>query len=171
MKTKIAAILLLLTTLISCQDETRQDDFYSYTKEWDLWRVPILDPYEIVSPTNSDDWFLIIKQPKLSHKDYFNPGDDYEFQLTDIDSVGVTDSILVFKSRREYWPKLGGDYRTTLIINAKTKEQFIFSDEHHQSEIRQKLKSLKVENVLLYSFEKVKQDFQTKRILPEGWSR
>lgn len=169
MMTKIAVILLLLATLISCQNETRQDDFYSYTKKWDLWRVPILDPYEIVSPTNSDDWFLIIKQPKLSHKDYFNPGDDYEFQLTNIDSVGVADSILVFKSRREYWPKLSGEYATTLIINTKTKEQFIFSDEHHQSEIRQKLKSLKVENMLLYSFEEVKQDFQTKQILPKGW--
>ena len=128
-----------------------------------------MEPYEVVSPTNSDDWFLIIKHPKLSHKDYFNPGNEYEFQLTSIDSVGVAGSVLVFKSRSFYWPKLSGDYRTTLIINAKTGEQFIYSDEHHKSEIKQKLKSLQVESVPLYNFEKVKREFQTKRKLPEGW--
>ena len=169
MKTKSAAILILFIALLSCQNKAKQDDFYSSTKRWDLWRVPILKPFEIVSPTNTDDWFLIIKQPKLSHKDYFNPGDEYEFQLTSIDNVGVADSILVFKSRSYYWPKLGGDCRTTLIINARTKEQFIFSDKHHQLEIRQKLKRLKAENVVLYSFDKVKNDFQTKGTLPQGW--
>jgi hypothetical protein len=71
--------------------------------------------------------------------------------------------------RSYYWPKLSGDYPTTLIINAITDEQFIFSDEHHQSEISKKLKSLHVDNAVLYSFEKVKNDFQTKRILPKGW--
>lgn len=169
MKTNIAVILLLFTALLSCQGRTKKANFYSYTKKWDLWRVPILEPYEIISPTNSEDWTLIIKHPKLSHKDYFNPGDEYDFQLTSIDSVGVADSILIFKSQSLYWPKLSGDYRTTLIINAKTKEQFIFSDKHHQSESRQKLKSLKAENIPLFSFDKVKQDFQTKRTLPEGW--
>jgi hypothetical protein len=122
MKTKSAAILILLILLSSCQNEGKQDDFYSSTKRWDLWRVPMLKPFEIVSP-----------------------------------------------SRRRYWPKLSGDYRTTVIINAKTKEQFIFSGEHHQSEIRRKLKSLKAENIFLYSFDKVKTDFQTKGILPESW--
>lgn len=169
MKTHVAVILLLFSALLSCQSKTNKADFYGYTKRGDLWRVPILEPYEIVSPTNSDDWTLIIKHPKLSHKDYFNPGDEYEFQLTSINSVGVADSILVFKSQRLYWPKLSGDYKTTLIINARTKEQFIFSDVHHQSEIRQKLKSLKAENTTLYSFDKVKRDFQVKRTLPQGW--
>jgi hypothetical protein len=169
MKTKCAIILLLNMTMLSCQNKAKQDDFYSSTKRWDLWRVPILKPYEIVSPTNDDAWFLIIKYPKLSHKDYFNPGDEYEFQLTSIDSVGVADSILILKSRSYYWPKLSGDYPTTLIINAITDEQFIFSDEHHQSEIRKKLKSLYVDSAVLYCFEKVKNDFQTKKILPKGW--
>jgi len=170
MKTKIAASIVLIFTLLSCKSKTNNtSDFYSYTKKWDLWRVPVLEPYEIVSPTNGDDWFLIIKQPKLANKDYFNPGDEYEFQLSSIDSVGVMDSVLVFKSRREYWPKLSGDYKTTLIINAKMNEQFIFSDEHHQSEIRQKLKSMNVEKMPLHSFEEVKVNFQAKRTLPEGW--
>ena len=160
---------MLLMTLLSCRNKPKQDDFYSSTKRWDLWRVPIQKPFEIVSPTNDDAWFLIIKHPKLIHKDYFNPGDEYEFQLTSIDSVGVADSILVFKSRRHYWPKLSGDYPTTLIIDTKTKEQFIFSNEHHQTEIIQRLKSLKAENMTLHSFDQVKRDFQTNRTLPKDW--
>ena len=84
MKTKIAAIQILLILLLSCQNKGKQDDFYSSTKRGDLWRVPLLKPLEVVSPTNSDDWFLIINQPKLSHKDYFNPGDEYEFQLSNL---------------------------------------------------------------------------------------
>ncbi|HEY0066173.1 MAG TPA: hypothetical protein VGB46_02385 [Flavisolibacter sp.] len=169
MKTGISAILLLIAIFFSCRDKTRKADFYSYTKKWDLWRVPILEPFEIVSPTNSGDWFLIIRQPGFTHKDYFNPAGKYEFQLTFIDSVGVADSVLVFKSRSHYWPRLSGDYKTTLIIKANTNEQFIYSDVHHQREIGQKLKGLGVENVQLYSFEKVKQDFQAKQILPKGW--
>src|SRR5688500_12580529 len=120
MKIKIIIFSLLFFALFSCQSKTKKDDFYSYTKRWDLWRVPILEPYEIISPTNTGDWFFVIKNPKLRHADYFDPGDEYEFQLSSIDSLGIADSVLIFKSRMQYWPKLGGDNNTTLFVNAKT---------------------------------------------------
>jgi hypothetical protein len=169
MKTKISAILFLIAISFSCQHKTKKPDFYSYTKNGDLWRVPILEPFEIVSPTKEGEWFLIIKQPRLAHRDYFHPDNKYEFQLASIDSVGVADSILVFKSRSRYWPKLSGDYKTTLLIRASTNEQFIYSDVHHQREMRQKLKELGAEDIQLHSFKKVKQDFQERKALPKGW--
>lgn len=134
-----------------------------------MWRVPILEPYEIISPTNAGDWFFVIKNPKLSHVDYFNPGDEYEFQLSSIDSVGVADSVLILKSRGEYWPKLSGEYRTTLVVNAKTGEQFIYSDKHHWQEIAQKMKDLGISEIHMYSFREIKQRFQADITLPKSW--
>jgi hypothetical protein len=169
MNTIAIIFAFLFLSLFSCQNNSQKDNFYSYSKTLDLWRVPILEPYEIVSATNTDDWVFVLKNPMLKHKDYFNPGENYDFQLSSIDSVGVVDSILIFKSKSLYWPKLGGDYKTTLFVNAKTREQFIYSDKHHSQEIAQKIKDLRIREVNLYNFAEVKQRFQADMTLPKGW--
>jgi hypothetical protein len=163
---------LLVILLFSCQNLDKKPDFYNYTKSWDLWRVPILKPYEIVSPTeakSAQEWHLIIKKPRIFNKDYFDKVNEFEFQLSGIDSIGVQDSILVFKSYNHYWPKLGGNFKTTFIINAKTGEQFLFSNQHHQRDIKNTLSRLRIEDVQLHSSQKVKDDFQSKMILPKDW--
>lgn len=169
MPKKPLILALLITVLFSCQSETKKHDFYSYTKQWDLWRVPILEPYELTSPTNTDDWFFILKNPRLSQKDFFDASEGTEFQLTAIDSIGVKDSILLIHSHKHYWPKLSGDYKTTLIVDAKTHKQYIFSDEHHLTELKQQLKSLNVEKVRMHPFELLKKEFQSTLTLPEDW--
>jgi hypothetical protein len=166
------SLLLVSLLFFSCQNIDRKTDFYSYSKRWDLWRVPILEPYEIVSPTEAVDvhnWHLIIKKPRIHGRDYFDQFNEYEFQLSGIDSIGVIDSILVFKSSNEYWPRLGGNYKTTFIIDAKKGEQYIFSDEHHQKELRNMLHRLGADRVKLYYAQEVKDNFRAHLKLPEGW--
>ena len=169
MQKQLLILTFLFTALLACQNEIKKSDYYSYTKRWDLWRVPLLEPYEIASPTNSDDWFFILKNPRFSHKDFFDAGEGTDFQLTNIDSIGLKDSIVIIHSQRHYWPKLSGEYRTTLIVDARTHKQFIFSDEHHRTELKHQLKSLKVENVKLYLFQQVRNEFQSTMELPKDW--
>jgi hypothetical protein len=110
-------------------------DFYSYSKDGDLWRVPLLEPFEIVSATNSDmnDWLLIVDQPAISGPDFKLFGD--EFQFGELTKVGIKDSVIVLENTNQYWPKLSGSYPGLLIINTKTSELLIYSKEHHQSAI------------------------------------
>jgi hypothetical protein len=164
----IFSALYVVGCLNSCANETPTKYFYSETKRGDLWRIPLIEPYEIVSPTNQD-WNLIIKNAHLISKDYFNPGEEYGFQLSNIDSLAIEDSVIIVKSRVAYWPKLSGDYRTTLMIDTKTNEQLIFSNTHHQKELDFKIQELKIKNIRFYDFAEVVIQFQSRQKLPEGW--
>ncbi len=132
MKLLMLSILLFAGCSYLSEEPT---DFYSYSKDGDLWRVPLLEPFEIVSATNSDmnDWLLIVDQPAISGPDFKLFGD--EFQFGELTKVGIKDSIIVLENTNQYWPKLSGSYPGLLIINTKTSELLIYSKEHHQSAI------------------------------------
>lgn len=166
---KAQALYSIIFLFTACHNETPRVDFYSYTKRWDLWRVPILEPYEIVSPTNDSSWFFIIKKPNIHHKDYYNDNNKFELHLSGIDSIGVKNSLIVLKSKKHYWPRLSGEYKTTLIVNTKSGEQFIYSNKHHTKELSDKLHELKIEDTKLYRFTAIKDNFQSTQTLPADW--
>ncbi len=160
---------LLLTACSGHSDAEKTGDFYSYTKDGDVWRVPLLEPYEVFSPTNSDmnDWFLVVHDPVISGPDFKLFGD--EFQFTALAKVGIADSIIVLENTNEYWPQLSGAYPGLLIINAKTDELFIYSKEHHQSAIDAKFKELGIKDIIMHEWRILKERFLEKQELPEGW--
>lgn len=165
--------ILVLFFLSACgnqPDGTEKDTFYTMTKSGDLWRVPLIKPYELVSPTDSDlnDWFLIVDHPHLSGTDDFTHSGD-QFQFTSIQRIGIKDSIIVITNDQQYWPLLSGQYPSTLIINAKTDQLFIYSNSHHAPQIEAKMKELKVETIELLNWMDVKMDFQKKQRLPKSW--
>ena len=165
-------ILAFLLVFTSCNFKSNsKDDFYSFSKSGDLWRLPIIEPYEIVLPTNSssDDWFLIIKNHKIEGPNYFRSGD--EFQLSSIKTIGILDSVIVATNENEYWPKLSGQYPSTLILDLKSEEQFLYSNKHHTTELNEKLNDLKLKEIEMLEWEKVKNDFLEKTKLPESWNK
>lgn len=165
-------LLAILSACTSCNFiSNSKDNFYSYSKSGDLWRVPLIEPFEIVSPTNSssNDWFLIIKNHKIDGPNYFRSGD--EFQLSSIKTIGILDSVIIATNENEYWPKLSGQYPSTLILDLKTKKQFLYSNKHHSSELNEKLIELKIEEIEMLEWEKVKNDFLEKTKLPEQWNK
>lgn len=167
-----AYILILLCTCSSCNFGTdQQNDFYSYSRSGDLWRVPLIEPYEIISPTNSgsDDWFLVFDNQTLQGPDYFHSRD--EFQLSSIQTIGILDSVIVATNEREYWPKLSGQYPSTLIIDMKTNDLFIFSTAHHSEELKERMKDLKIEKINMLGWNDVKIDFLENLKLPEDWNK
>lgn len=166
----IIYICCLLIILQSCENSAKQsDDFYSATQKEDLWRVPLIEPYEIVSPTNSElnDWFLIIDTNELQGPDFTCFGN--EFQFTNIQQIGIKDSMIVICNDLEYWSLLSGQYPSTLIINAKTGEKFIYSNTHHSKKIEEKMHELHVNGIELLTWSEVKTDFLEHQQLPKSW--
>lgn len=166
----IQIIIFFVSGLIimSCKDEVNtESDFYSLKKEYDLWRVPLLEPYEIVSPNNADDWFLIIEKPNISGPNFFLAGT--EFQFSNITQIGIIDSVIVLENVDQHWTKLSGMYPSVLIVNAKTKNCFIYSKEHHSIEIQKKLDELGLIGIQMISWKIIKDDFQQKGLIPAEW--
>ena len=166
-------LVLVLCVFNSCdflQDsKSDSDDFYTAQKEGDQWRIPLLKPYSLVSPTNTTDWFLILHSPLISGPDFMLFGE--EFQLTSITQLGIQDSVLYLESADYYWPKLSGSYPSVLFVDLKTDSSFIYTKALHQKAIHQKKKALNIETIELYDFETVKSDFQQKGKLPMGWEK
>lgn len=159
--------ILFALLFIGCNHNSSKQDFYSYSKSFDLWRLPLLEPYELISPTNSGYWFLTIKNPGFKNPDFYISGN--EFQLSNIESIGILDSVIVIHSTNIYWPKLSGSYNTTLIIDSKNENKYIYSDQHQRSALNDKLGELNVKSIKLYPIESVLKSFQADLSLPKEW--
>lgn len=163
--------LLLLSAILvtACQGDSgpEADTFYTAQKESDLWRVPLLAPYEVVSPNNDTDWFIMLENPDISGPQFFMPGTD--FQFTSISRIGIQDSVIVAENTHENWPNLSGAYPSTLIIDARSGKCFMYSREHHTAELSAKLHELNVAQVRMIPWEDIRSDFQQSGKLPEGW--
>jgi len=163
-------ITLLISGLITgCTSLTGKNDFYSYTRSGDLWRLPLAEPYELISPTNTpDDWFLVLKPHPNLHPDYVTIGD--EFQLSSIDSAALLKTVIVLHSKNVYWPRLSGSYQSTLILDTASHKVWLFPDQQGEK-IRSRLKELKVPEIGLLPIEPIIRKFQDSLKLPDGWRR
>jgi hypothetical protein len=163
---------LIITILItgfftSCNNQIGKNEFYSYTRSGDLWRLPLAEPYELISPTNTPDgWFLVLKPHPTLHPDFVNSGD--EFQLSAIDSAGISKSVIVLHSTNVYWPRLSGSFQSTLILDTASHKVWLFPDQQAEK-IRTRLNELKVTAIRLLPIEPVIRQFQDSLKLPDGW--
>ncbi len=164
---RLLIALLISGLLTSCSGLTGKDDFYSYTRSDDLWRLPLAEPYELISPTNTPDgWFLVLKPHPNLHPDYVAIGD--EFQLSSIDSAGLLKSVIVLHSTNVYWPRLSGSYQSTLILDTASHKVWLFPDQQG-NKIRSRLSELKVSYIRLLPIEPIVRNFQDSLKLPDGW--
>lgn len=161
-------INILLTGLLTCcTGLSGKTGFYSHTRSGDLWRLPLAEPYELISPTNTD-WFLVLKPHPDLHPDYVNTGD--EFQLSSIDSAGLLKSVIVLHSTNVYWPRLAGSYKSTLILDTVSHKVWLFPDQEG-NKIRSRLSELKVSDIRLLPIDPIVRNFQDSLKLPDGWGR
>ncbi|MEO6671662.1 MAG: hypothetical protein ABIN36_19415 [Ferruginibacter sp.] len=149
-----------------CKTHSTKHDFYSYSKSFDLWRLPILGPYELISPSNPGGWFLLLEDSQFKNPDFFETGKG--FQVSNIETIGILDSVIVIQCPNIYWPKLSGSYSTTVIIDTK-KNNFIYSNQHHQKEIASSLTELGIHAIKLYQSETVLKPFLADFSLPPEW--
>lgn len=153
--------------LLSDENSSEGNDFYSAQKVEDLWRVPLLDPFEVVSP-DEDSWFLIWENANITASDYAEFDD--LFQFTYIERIGILDSVLVLENSHENWPLLSGAYPSTLVLDVKTMQGFLYSREHHAEALSKKLQELGIDTVQMLNWSNLKNTFQEKGDLPAAWS-
>lgn len=166
---RILILVIVCWQLTGCHVRKNDNDFYTVTKTNDLWRFPLIKPYELVSPTNSGDWFLkLTLDSSQLHKDFFYQGSDY--QVSDIESLGIKDSTIVIHCNNLYWPKLSGQYHSTIFIHCRSGKVSIFSNKHHAELINQKRKKYNVQDIHLYQLENLVKEFQKLQRLPEEWT-
>lgn len=148
--------IFISTHIIACKN-----DFYSYKKDGDLWRFPLLEPYELISPTK-DDWFIKIKD--------FNPypfESNRPYQVSYIDSIGLVRNLIFIHSLHANLPN--GSRPIWLIIEEPQHEKpKILICEEKDFFLELKKRNLK-DTLVIYSADKLITDFQSSLKLPEQW--
>lgn len=145
-----------------------EEGFYAYNKDGDLWRVPLIEPYEVVSPTNSDmnDWFLVVEAGIIKTENYDVFGDEEQF--TDIRNVAIQDSVIILDLEKHYWPLLSSDFDTKVVLDARNHELFAYpSVQDNDFEI--KINDLGIETPRFYDWQSVKSSFLDSLGRPDGW--
>lgn len=153
---QLFVLLFLLLLTISCQN-----NFYNYKKDLDLWRFPLIEPYELISPTK-DSWFI-----KLAN---FNPypfESNRPYQLSYIDSVGIFDHLIFIHSKHANVPN--GSRPIWLVIDTFKKDASKYSI-YEEQDFYFELEKMNLQNkIIVHSLDKVVGEFQDRLKLPKQW--
>lgn len=141
---------LFLAVLLSCN----QNDFYEEYQVDDLWRLPLIAPYELrnvagANPEHSsnDNWHLIFKN-KIKGDKFFEVG-------VNVTNINVTDSIIYgYGTANPCYP---------FIINLKLNTEKIYSDKHNWES---DLYNLSVDSKKLFDVFNLFENFKNKNTLP-----
>lgn len=76
---------------MSCWNGNKKDDgFYDYSRINYIYRLPIIEPYEITSPDNGSSWSIAFKN---------NPPPTHGVQF--LTNIGIRDSVFILYSPRD----------------------------------------------------------------------
>lgn len=134
-------------------------DFHKSRKKGDLWRFPLIYPFELISPTK-DDWFLKLEE--------FNPYSfklNIPYQVSYIDSIGIVEGEIFLHSKKADFP--GGSRPSWFTIEIIEKDSFkiksYMDDEFNKRKINRCLN--------LHYAPKVIDEFQNSQRLPPEWEK
>jgi len=155
---KLIGSLLLLGSLFSCKEPS----FYQESRINGVTRIPVIDPYEIESFDAGNSWFIELKDEKF-RLEYFTS------QISDPESIGISQPFFVLFVSQEFIPKLTKDKdQVWFVVNASTKRVMAFSstESYHRA-----LDSLGIEDIKLYDVEEVFREFDRTGSLPPEWPK
>lgn len=115
----IVLFILTITGILSCENQSdKTQDFYTYTRDWDLYRIPLIEPYELFSVTSSDsDWFFKLPPTLIENQ-----------KQIPVDAVTIKDS-LIFTFTKDIYLYMVGDISLWCVIDAKNKQHQVFTKE------------------------------------------
>jgi hypothetical protein len=129
--------------------------FYDYSRINYVYRLPLIEPYEIKSPDNGATWVMDFKNP--------NPPSKMGVQF--LTQVGIKDSIIVVYAKNDY--SYSSDHpELWTVVNAAGQSENIFLS---KQEYENYLKSQNAGNITLYEINGVYELFDTENKLPDGW--
>ena len=138
---------LIIST--SCNEAgKKKEGFYEFSQTWDLYRVPLIDPFQVISADQGNTWTL------------------KRFDKEDVVSkVGINGSVMVVFSRRTALP--GKMTQAWFVLRPDTKEEVFTSETEYKSY----LTSIGLGSVKLYDINQVFSDFDKYKKLPEEWPK
>ena len=143
----IITSIIFTGLLLSCNS----DSFYTARKDGDLWRLPLLEPYELIAVGDIEEpeWWNLC----LNVYNPYNWKDRY--QLSNIDSVGVKNNLILVHSKKVQRPNsyTGGWF----LIDPCNKQELFFSNRH---DLEVKMIETGVKNIRLYPLKKVLEKFK-----------
>lgn len=154
----IKAILFLMisTSIGSCNLGTlKKKGFYDYSRISYIYRLPLIEPYEIQSPDNGNIWTLGFRTsppPSIMGVQFLS-------------KVGIKQSIIVVYSKNDFshsseHPELW----TVINTSAQTENIFLTADKYERY-----LKSQNIHDIKLYDINEVFKIFDTEKRLPIEW--
>lgn len=95
---KIFGVLFIVCMIIYFFFSEKEKGFYQYTKsESDLWRLPLIEPYELNSTTGEGENWCIINFSKLIKK-----FDDMNISVR-VDSISLCNNLIIMYSSNNYY--------------------------------------------------------------------
>ena len=150
-------IIFLFTffLIVSCWNNNQQQGFYDYSRVSYIYRLPIVDPYEITSPDNGVNWIIELKT---------NSSPSHEAQF--LTKIGIHDSMLVVYSPRDL--SVPGHPQGWVVVDIPIKEEKIFSNE---SDYKLYLRQKGVKDMQFRNVNDVFADFDKIKKLPPEWPK
>ena len=125
------AVMLLIFLVLGCKAK-RETGFYNYSKRGDLFRVPLIKPYEIISADGTEWTYEVDSKNQLP--------------ISSIVEIGVKSNFFVIHSSNYYFNSHSGE--TWLIMDTRTgSKYFETSDGSYDIQVR----SLGIESIKLNS--------------------
>lgn len=152
-KTIIIGTIALFTACQSGGNEkTMKNEFYTESHRDDLIRIPLLDPVELISADEGNEWLM--KLP-------FGQIRDRNLDVSAIERIGVQDSVVVVYSRSMYYDS--GMREVWIIIDMKAQKETALTDEESYHSW---LFSHQLQNLRLYDVNAVFKQFDHEGVLP-----
>lgn len=151
-KIKIFTTLIILLVIITaCNSDTKIKSigFYDYTKKWDLNRIPLIEPYQLLSADNGHSW--VFKR---------NDKEDV------INYAGISDSTIVLFSKRTALP--GMMSKAWFVIKLNPYNEKLFTNE---MDYKKQLENFGLSSVKLYDVKLIFQEFSQLNKLPKEWTQ
>jgi len=151
---RTVTFLIISFLYMSCWNNDKQEGFYDYSRISYIYRLPVIEPYEITSPDNGANWTIAFKSsPPPAHGVQF------------LTNIGIRGSVFVVYSPRDL--SFSSDHpQVWAVIDISKKTEKIFTKE---AEYYAYLKSIGLKDIKLYDINEVFVDFDKNKKLPLEW--
>jgi hypothetical protein len=148
----IIRFVIMICLPIGCNqsgNNQKKDGFYDYSQTLDLYRIPLIEPYQIISADRGYSWMF--ERAGLSNV---------------VNQVGIEDSVIVLYSSRTALND--GMSQAWFVLKAGTKEEKLFKTEEDYNKY---LRLIGIDSIRIYEVNQVFAEFDKNKRLPPEWPK
>lgn len=130
----------------SVNSENQREDFYRYSKDGDLYRIPLIKPFQVISSTGvGGDWIMKLPQEQIKNGK----------NAIEVSSLTVVDSIIIIYSELTYMSE--GMTPVWLLIDTRNKRELFLQNE---VDYNKSIDNLEIEKPKLYTPDELYKQFK-----------